>query len=110
MKWASENGIVSGFGDGKFRPGDPVKREQMAAILFNYAKFKGYDVSGYENVDFSGFKDISEMSAYAFPAMQWCADKGIITGRGGGILDPCGKATRGQTAKMLYNFCENIVG
>ena len=110
VKWASENGIVTGYENGEFRPGDPVKREQMAAILFNYAKFKGYDVSGYENVDFSGFKDISEMSAYAFPAMQWCADKGIITGRGGGILDPCGKATRGQTAKMLYNFCENIVG
>ena len=110
VKWASENGIVSGFGDGKFRPGDPVKREQMAAILFNYAKFKGYDVSGDKIVDFSGFKDVSELSAYAAPAMQWCADNGVITGKGGGILDPRGKATRGQTAKMLYYFCENIAG
>lgn len=110
VKWASENGIVSGFEDGKFRPGDPVKREQMAAILFNYARFKGYDVSGHENADFSGFKDISEMSAYAFHAMQWCAGNGVICGKGGGILDPRGKATRGQTAKMLYHFCENIAG
>ena len=110
VKWASENGIVSGFGDGKFRPGDPVKREQMAAILFNYAKFKGYDISGEKIIDFSGFQDISELSAYAAPAMQWCADNGVITGKGGGILDPRGKATRGQTAKMLYYFCESIAG
>ena len=110
VKWASENDIVSGFEDGKFRPGDPVKREQMAAILFNYARFKDYDVSGHENADFSGFKDISEMSAYAFHAMRWCTGNGVISGKGGGILDPRGKATRGQTAKMLYHFCENIAG
>ena len=42
--------------------------------------------------------------------MQWCADNGVISGKGGGILDPRGKATRGQTAKMLYYFCENIAG
>ena len=110
VKWAAENGIVTGYENGEFRPGDPVKREQIATILFNYAKFKGYDVSEQENVDFSKFKDISEMSAYAFPAMRWCADKGVISGKGGGILDPRGKATRGQTAKMLYYFCENIAG
>ena len=110
VKWAAANGIVSGFGDGKFRPGEPVKREQMAAILFNYARFKGYDVSGYEDIDVSGFKDVSQLSAYAFPGMQWCADNGVISGKGGGILDPRGKATRGQTAKMLYYFCENIAG
>ena len=110
VKWASGNDIVTGYENGEFRPGDPVKREQMAAILFNYARFKGYDVSGHENVDFSGFKDISEMSAYAAPAMRWCAGNGVISGKGGGILDPRGKATRGQTAKMLYHFCENIAG
>ena len=110
VKWASENSIVTGYENGEFRPSDPVKREQMAAILFNYAKLKGYDVSGYEDMNFSRFSDHTELSAYALPAMQWCAGSGVIAGKGSGVLDPEGNATRGQTAKMLYCFCENIAG
>lgn len=60
-------------------------------------------------MDFSGFRDRSELSAYALPAMQWFASSGVITGKGG-ILDPRGNATRGQTAETLYSFCENIAG
>lgn len=110
VKWASENGIVTGYGNGRFGPGDPVKREQMAAILFNYARFKGHNVSGDKGVDVSSFKDISELSTYAGPAMQWCVDNGIIAGKGGGILDPKGKVTRSQAAQMFYSFCENVAG
>ena len=110
VKWATKNGIASGYGNGTFGPGDPITREQMAVILFNYAGFKGYDVSVKKDTDASAFKDSSELGLFAEPAMWWCVDNGVITGKGGGILDPKGKATRDQTARMFYYFCENIAG
>lgn len=103
--WAQQNGIVSGYGDGTFRPGTDITREQLAVIFYNYAKHKGYDVSAVN--DLSGFTDAGDVSDWALPAMRWAVGSGIMGGYGDGILGPQGTATRAQVAAMLRRFIEN---
>ena len=103
--WAQQNGIVSGYGDGTFRPGTDITREQLAVIFYNYAKHKGYDVSATN--DLSGFTDAGDVSDWALPAMRWAVGSGIMGGYGDGILGPQGTATRAQVAAMLRRFIEN---
>ena len=103
--WAQQNGIVSGYGDGTFRPGTDITREQLAVIFYNYAKLKGYDVSATN--DLSGFTDAGDVSDWALPAMRWAVGSGIMGGYGDGILGPQGTATRAQVAAMLRRFIEN---
>ena len=103
--WAQQNGIVSGYGDGTFRPGTNITREQLAVIFYNYAKHKGYDVSATN--DLSGFTDAGDVSDWALPAMRWAVGSGIMGGYGDGILGPQGTATRAQVAAMLRRFIEN---
>ena len=103
--WAQQNGIVSGYGDGTFRPGTDITREQLAVIFYNYAKHKGYDVSAAG--DLSGFTDAGDVSDWALPAMRWAVGSGIMGGYGDGILGPQGTATRAQVAAMLRRFIEN---
>lgn len=108
IAWAAENSIVGGYGDGNFGPDDNITREQMAAILYRYAKYKGIDVSIGENTDFMNYADSSEISEYAVSAMQWVCGVGIIKGSDGYLL-PTGNATRAQVAAILHRFCENIL-
>jgi hypothetical protein len=105
--WAAQNGIVSGYGNGKFGPDDDITREQMAAILYNYAKYKGYDVTA--SADLSKFTDSGKLSGYAVTALSWANANGLVTGKGNGILDPQGNAERCQVAAILHRFCENVV-
>ena len=105
VTWAAENGIVGGYGDGKYGPGDPVTREQFAAILYRYAKYKGYDVSVGEDTNILSFTDAMEISEYAIPAMQWACGAGIMEGYDGAIASR-DSATRAQAAAMLQRFCE----
>lgn len=108
VTWAAENGVVSGYGNGNFGPEDPVTREQLAVILFNYAKFKGYDVSVGEDTNILSYEDAGKISEYAIPAIQWACGAGIVQGDGA-KLDPQGNATRAQVAAMLMRFVENVV-
>ncbi|MDD4753006.1 MAG: S-layer homology domain-containing protein [Desulfitobacteriaceae bacterium] len=108
VTWAAENGVVSGYGNGNFGPEDPVTREQLAVILFNYAKFKGYDVSVGENTNIFSYEDAGKISEYAISAIQWACGAGILRGDGA-KLDPQGNATRAQVAAMLMRFVENVV-
>ena len=108
IAWASENGIVAGFGD-TFGVGVPITREQFAVMLHNYAQYKGYDVSVGEDTNILSYADAFDISDYAYPAMQWACGAGIINGMGDGTLAPQGQATRAETAAMLMNFCENVV-
>ena len=103
--WAQQNGIVSGYGDGTFHPGTNITREQLAVIFYNYAKYKGYDVSA--TSDLSGFSDAGDVSPWALDAMHWAVGSGIMGGYGDGILGPQGTATRAQVAAMLHRFIEN---
>ena len=106
VAWASANGIVSGYSGETFGPEDPITREQMAAILYRYAQYKDYDVSGRGTL--SSFQDAAQLSDYAQDAMAWALDQGLISGVGQGMLAPQAGATRGQVAVILSSFCQNV--
>ena len=106
VSWASKNQIVTGYDEKTFGPNDSLTREQIAAILYRYAKYKGYDVS--KTADLSGFKDVSDVSGYALEAMRWANAAGLINGVGANTLNPKGDATRAQAAALLMRFCQNV--
>ena len=101
--WASQNGIVSGYTDGTFRPDAPVTREQLASILYRYTLYRGQDVSAGETTSFTGYGDAQAVSSYALPAMRWACGTGILQGANG-KLNPSGLATRAQLAAMLHRY------
>lgn len=98
ITWATQKGIVSGYGNGLFGPDDNITREQLVAILWRYA---GQPAS---NASLNDFTDIDKASDYALAALQWAVEKGIISGKGNGTLDPTGNATRAEVAQMLMNL------
>lgn len=102
VRWAASEQIVTGS-NGKFLPNDPVTREQLASILWRYAKYKEIDVSVGENTNILSYNDAFEVSDYAYPALQWACGAGILNGTNGWLM-PQGHATRVQTAAMLYRF------
>lgn len=99
VAWASANNIVGGYDSQRFGPNDPVTREQLAAILYRYAVYKGYDVS--QTASLETFADAGDISAYAEPALSWAAAEGIIHGMENQALLPRGNATRAQMAVIL---------
>ena len=100
--WTAENGLVSGYENGCFGPNDPVTREQLAAILYRYAQYRGLDVS--QTGSIGGFADNSSVSGYARTAMAWANGAGLISGMGDNTLAPRGTATRGQAAVILMGL------
>ena len=106
VAWASANGIVTGYSNGSFGPDDTITREQMAAILYRYARYKGYDLSA--RTDLSGYTDAGQVSAYATAPMTWAVGSGLITGTSGTTLSPAGSATRAQAAVILARFCQTL--
>ena len=106
VAWAAQNGIVSGIDATTFAPNNAITREQMAAILYRYAQFKGYDVSA--KADLSVYTDAATVGAYATDAMAWANGAQLITGTSATTLTPAGNATRAQVATILMRFCENI--
>lgn len=104
--WARQNGIVSGMSAEQFAPNNAITREQMAAILYRYAQFKGYDVSA--KADLSVYTDAAQVSTYATDAMAWANGAQLITGTSQATLTPAGNAIRAQVATILMRFCENI--
>ena len=107
VAWANANGIVTGYGNGKFGPNDVVTREQFAAILYRYAQYKKYDVSVGEDTNILSYADAQSVSAYAIPAMQWAGGAGIVNGSNG-KLNPQNNATRAEVAAMLMRYCEKV--
>ncbi len=103
IAWAAENGVAVGYDGSTFGPEDPITRQQLATILWQYAG----------NPESTGkldnFTDRNTASAYAVPALQWAVEQKIINGKGNGILDPRGKAARAEAAAMLMQYCENSV-
>ena len=108
IMWAAENNIVSGYGNRMFGPDDHITREQMAAILWRYAMYTGYDVSVGEDTNILSYDDAQSVSEYAVPAMQWACGDGIISGTSATTLSPQGNATRAQVAAILHRFCEKL--
>ena len=103
--WASQNKIVSGNKDGTFKPNGNITREELAIMLYNYAKFKGKDMS--KTDDLSKFSDKNKVASYAKTAVKWAVANGVITGSGG-KLNPKGNATRAEAASMIYKYCDKI--
>lgn len=103
--WAAQTGVVTGYSNGNFGPGDPINREQMAVMMYRYAGYKGYDISA--RADFSGYKDASRVSGFAREAMQWAVGTGIISGKyDQTMLDPGGHASRAECATIMMRFME----
>ena len=104
ITWTAENGIFAGYDKDKFGPDDPITREQLAAIFYRYADYKGYDLTVKGNLD--KFKDADKITDYAKTAMQWAVGSGLVKGKSGNLLDPQGTATRAEIAAMLHRFIE----
>ena len=107
IKWAVDNGIVHGYeGQNKFGPNDSIKRQDLAGILRNYAKYKKKNVN--VTSDLTRFKDYQKVDSYANASVQWAVGNGVITGNMDGTLNPVGTATRAETAAMLQKYCTKI--
>lgn len=107
IAWASANGIVEGLSGNRFAPNAPIAREQLAAILFRYAKACGYDVSA--RAELTAYADAAQVSTWAGDAMRWAVAAGLISGRSGAQLAPKGEATRAEVAVILMNFVQKVV-
>ena len=110
VAWAAESGVVNGIGGNKFDPEGNVTREQIAAILFRYAAFKGVDTAA--RADLTAFPDAEKTSAYAHDALSWAVAAALVNGTKEGstiYLDPQGSATRAQVAAILSRYAQNIV-
>lgn len=105
--WAQANGIVEGDGDGTFRPHAPMTREEMVAVIYRYAEFKGYDVTAREEM--GGFEDGSTVEPYAVEAMSWAVAVGLINGFEDGTIRPKEGCERVQLATVLMRFCEQVI-
>ena len=101
VAWAEAQGIIGGYGNGRFGPDDNITREQLAVMLWRYA---GSPAATDRELHFA---DADWASDWALEALRWATENGIINGKGGGILDPTGQATRAETAQMLKNFMES---
>ena len=103
VNWAANVGVVNGYEDSTFRPNTAITREQLAAILMNYAQYKGQDVSA--RADLNGYTD--QPSTWATETMQWAVAEGLIFGVTSTELQPQGNATRAQVAAILQRFLDN---
>ena len=102
--WAAENQIVGGLGGDRFGPDEPVTREQLAAILYRYANYKGYDTQ--RSVELAKFADRDDVGSYAVNAVKWAVADGLLSGVSATELQPKGFAIRAQVAAILMRFCE----
>lgn len=103
VQWAASQGIVSGFGDGKFAPNEMITREQLAVMLYRYAK------DPQASYTYLSFNDAGQVGGYAEEAVRWAVANGILTGKPGNLLDPQGNATRAEVAAMLQRFLNATV-
>ncbi len=106
VAWAASNGVVTGYSDHAFGPDDDITREQLATILYRYAKNHTAIIG--QTATLTTFADASQISPYATEAMSWAVSSGLVNGVGNNQLAPEGEATRAQVATMLMRFCEKI--
>ena len=106
VSWGAENGIVKGYNSETFGPNDKITREQLAAILYRYATYKGYIMK--EPADLSIYTDSVNISSWAVESIKWAVSEGLVSGTTSTTLNPLGFATRAQTATCLMRFIQNI--
>ena len=104
--WAQQNGIVNGVTENEFAPENNITREQIAAIMFRFAKYKGYDVSVGESTNILSYTDAESISEYAISAMQYAVGSGLMKGKTETSINPQDNATRAEIAAILQRFLE----
>ncbi len=98
--WAKQTGVINGYKDGTFKPTRNVSREEMATMIYNFARYKGLDMSASKDITY--FDDYNKITPYARVTLQWAVEKGLMSGKLNGTkLDPLGTATRAECSKML---------
>ena len=105
--WARITGVATGYGDGTFQPTDSITRQEFAQMLYNYAKYKGYDLTA--EGDLSTFPDANSIADWAEAAMSWANGNELINGHDDGTIDAAGIGTRAQAASILMRFDQNLV-
>ena len=105
--WARITGVATGYGDGTFQPTDSITRQEFAQMLYNYAKYKGYDLTA--EGDLSQFPDSGSVADWAEIAMSWANGNELINGHDDGTIDAGGTAIRTQAASILMRFDQNLV-
>ena len=106
VAWAKRNGIVSGVTETEFAPNQEVTREQMATMLYRYAKVIGKDASDASNANIPSYADYDKISEYAIAAIQWAADTGIMKGNTDGTFAPLNSATRAELAAVFVRIAD----
>ena len=108
IDWCSENGIITGVGGGKFEPNRQVTRQEMAAMLYRFAKFMGVMATNLTGIQLN-YPDTADIASWATEAATYCQSTGIIGGRDGGVFSPKGTATRAEVATIIERFIEQVV-
>jgi len=106
IRWAQSNGVVEGYSADAFGPDDPITREQMATILYRYAKYHEIDVANTNTL--ACFTDVNKVSSWALDAMKWANAVGLVQGRTTTTLVPEVSITRAEAATMVQRYCEKV--
>ena len=106
VAWAAESGIVNGVSESSFAPDKPINREQMAAVLYRYAQYKGYDTNSTGSLN--SYADADQVSGWAQQAVIWANASGLISGNSATSLAPLGYVSRAEMATILMRFMENV--
>ena len=104
VRWAASEKIVSGTDENTFGTDDPITREQMAAIIYRYAKYKNIDTTEAENTNILSYEDYSDISEYAIPALQYASGAGIMTGKTDKTINPSDTSTRAEAAAVIMRI------
>lgn len=108
IRWAAAVKIVNGCSESSFAPGDALTREQLAAILWRYAKSENIDVSIGENTNILSYEDVFSVSDYAIPAFQWTCGSGVLSGNTASTLAPKNAVNESQLEEALFRYYENV--
>ncbi len=108
IAWAAENGIVFGYNEKTFAPNDTVTREQIAAIFYRYAQYKGVNTKASSAL--KGYTDVDEVSDWAMDAVKWAKATGFMIGRTTTTLNPAEGTMRSELAQFLYRWCTIFAG
>ena len=108
IRWAAAVKIVNGCSESSFAPDDVLTREQLAAILWRYAKSENIDVSIGENTNILSYEDVFTVSDYAIPAFQWTCGSGIMSGNTISTLAPKNAVNESQLEEALFRYSENV--
>ena len=103
IRWAQAENIVKGYSEAEFGPDNLITREQLAAIFYRYAEYKGYDVTA--RADLEAFEDANEIGAWAAENIAWANAVNLVNGTSATTLSPKANATREQVAAILHRFC-----